>query len=51
MRQLPTECKGDRAWGQAVQKVCGVFFSGDIRNPPGHDLAKPVLGKLALAGS
>lgn len=50
-RQLPTECKGDRTLEKAVQKDCGVSFSGNIQNRSAHDLAKPALGKPALAGS
>ena len=42
--------EGDRALEQAAQVGCGVFFSGDIQNSPGHGLVQPTLGEPALAG-
>ena len=47
-KRLPSE--GDRALGQAAQRGCGVFFSGEIPNPPGHRPVRPALGDPALAG-
>jgi len=35
-----------RALAQAAQKGCGVSFSGDIQNPPGHLPMQPIVGKL-----
>ena len=31
---------------QAAQKGCGVFFSGDIQNPPGHFPLQLTVGNL-----
>jgi len=45
---LPSE--GDRALTQAAQGGCGVSFSGDIEDPPGHDPVQPALGDPASAG-
>jgi len=42
--------EGDRALEQAAQGCCGVSFSGDIQDPPGHGAVQPALGDPALAG-
>lgn len=34
---------------QAAQRGCGVSFSGDTENLPGHNPVQPVLGEPALA--
>jgi len=39
---LPSE--GDGALAQAAQGGCGVSFSGDIPDPPGHGPVQPALG-------
>ena len=44
---LPSE--GDRALAQAAQGGCGVSFSGDIQDPPGHGPVQPAVGDPALA--
>jgi len=45
---LPSE--GDGAPEQAAQGDCGVSFSGDIQDPPGHGPVQPGLGDPASAG-
>ena len=45
---LPSE--GDGALAQAAQGGCGVSFSGDTQEPPGHGAVQPALGDPALAG-
>ena len=45
---IPSE--GDGALAQAAQGGCGVFFSGDIQDPPGHGPVQPAVGDPALAG-
>ena len=45
---LPSE--GDGALAQAVQGGCGVFFSGDIQDPPGRGAVQPAVGDPAWAG-
>ena len=45
---LPSE--GDGALEQAAQGGCGVSFSGDIQDPPGHGAVPPALGDPAWAG-
>jgi len=42
--------EGAGALEQAAQRVCGIPFSGDIQNPPGHSSLQPALGDPALAG-
>jgi len=39
-----------RALEQVAQGGCGVFFSGDVQDPPGQDPVQPALGDAALAG-
>ena len=39
---------GDGA--QAAQGGCGVSFSGDIQDPPGHGAVQPAVGDPASAG-
>ena len=40
--------------GEALEQVaqggCGVSFSGDIQDPPGHSPVQPALGDPASAG-
>ena len=45
---LPSEGAG--ALAQAAQGGCGVSFSGDIPDPPGHGAVPPALGDPAWAG-
>ena len=45
---LPSE--GDGALEQSAQGGCGVFFSGDIQDPPGHGPVQPAVGDPALGG-
>jgi len=45
---LPSE--GDGALEQAAQGDCGVCFSGDIQDPPGHGPVQPAVGDPASAG-
>ena len=45
---LPSE--GDGALEQAAQGGCGVSFSGDIQDPPGHVPVQPTVGDPASAG-
>jgi len=45
---LPSE--GDGALAKAAQGGCGVSFSGDIQDPPGHGAVQPALGDPAWAG-
>jgi len=42
--------EADRALEQTAQGGCGVSFSGDIQNPPGHGPVQPAIGDPALAG-
>ena len=42
--------EGDGALEQAAQGGCGVSFSGDIQNSPGHGPVQPALGDPALSG-
>lgn len=54
-QEIPSEYKdfffhsgSDETPEQALaQKNCGVCFSGDIQNPPGHNPVQPALGKPA----
>jgi len=39
--------EGDRALDQ---RGCGVSFSGEFQNPPGHSPVQPAVGDPALAG-
>jgi len=41
--------EGDGALEQAAQGGCGVSFSGDIQDPPGHGPVQPAVGDPALA--
>jgi len=43
--------EGDGALEQAAQGGCGVSFSGDIQDPPGHGPLQPALGDPASAGA
>ena len=45
---LPSE--GDGAVEQAAQRDCGVSFSGDIQDLPGHSPVQPAVGDPASAG-
>ena len=45
---LPSE--GDGALAQAARGGCGVSFSGDIPDPPGHGAVQPALDDPAWAG-
>jgi len=42
--------EGDGALEQAAQGGCGVSFSGDTQDPPGHSPVQPSLGDPASAG-
>jgi len=42
--------EGDGALQQAAQGGCGVFFSGDIQDPPGCGPVQPAVGDPASAG-
>ena len=42
--------EGDRALAQAAQGGCGVSFSGDNQDPPGHGPVQPAVGDPASAG-
>ena len=33
-------------WEQAVQRACGVSFSGDIQDPPGCFSIQPTIGNM-----
>ena len=45
-----TLSEGDGALEQAAQGGCGVSFSGDIQDQPGHGPLQPTVGGPALAG-
>ena len=42
--------EGYRILEQAAQRGCGVSFSRDTQNPPGHSSVQPALAEPALAG-
>jgi len=42
--------EGDRALEQAARGGCGVSFSGDIQDPPGHLPVQHVVGGLLWQG-
>ena len=42
--------EGDGALEQAAQRDCGVYFSGDIQDPPGQGPGQPAVGDPASAG-
>ena len=46
--EVPSE--GEGALEQAAQGGCGVSFSGDIQDPPGHGPVQPAVGDPAPAG-
>lgn len=43
-------CEDDKAVEQVAQRGCGVFFSGDIQNPPGCHPVQCALGDLPQQG-
>ena len=45
---LPSE--GDRALEEVAHGGCGVSFSGDIQDPPGHGPVQPAVGDPTSAG-
>jgi len=45
---LPSE--GDGALAQVAQGRCGVFFSGDIQDPPGQGPEQPAVGDPSSSG-
>ena len=57
-QEVPYELKksllyfeGGRALQQAAERDCEVYFSGDIKNPPGHFPQQPTLGNLLYQDS